>query len=102
MGVGPNPRNRFLLDALVRFLPCAARGYYNRPRIASEIAEDCSILLVLFFIFIFFRPASFQCPWADFRETSPHDAVCPEIVYPLYGCSYVPAKNLRGEQPQFR
>ena len=39
-------------------------------------SEDCSILVVLFF------PSTviFRHPWADFRETLPHDAVCSEIV----------------------
>ena len=55
---------------------------YSRPRIASAIAEDCYILVVLFY-FIFFRPPNFRHPWADFRETLPHDAVCAEIVYLL-------------------
>jgi len=32
---------------------------------------------------IFFRPPNFRRPWADFRETLPHDAVCAEIVYLL-------------------
>ena len=31
----------------------AANGLYSRPRIASAIAEDCSILVVLFFIYSF-------------------------------------------------
>jgi len=40
---------------------------------------------VIFFIFFyfFFRPPNFRRPWADFRETLPHDAVCAEIVYLL-------------------
>jgi len=61
------------------------RFYHSRPRIASAVAEDCYILVVLFFIFfnIFFRPPNFRHPWAYFRETLPHDAVCAEIVYLL-------------------
>jgi len=31
----------------------------------------------------FFRPPNFRRPWAYFRETLPHDAVCAEIVYVL-------------------
>ena len=58
-------------------------AFYSRPRIASAIAEDCYILVVLFFILFFFRPPNFRRPWADFRETLPHDAVCAEIVYLL-------------------
>ena len=33
--------------------------------------------------YYFFRPPNFRRPWADFRETLPRDAVCPEIVYLL-------------------
>ena len=33
--------------------------------------------------FIFFCPPNFLRPWADFRETLPHDAVYAEIVYLL-------------------
>jgi len=40
------------------------------------------IFFFIFFIF-FFRPPNFRHPWADFRETLPHDAVCAEIVYLL-------------------
>jgi len=36
----------------------------------------------------FFRPFIFQRPWADFRETLPHYAVCTEIIDLLLGCSY--------------
>jgi len=55
---------------------------------SPAIAEDCYILVVLFFIFFnffifFFRPPNFRRPWADFHETLPHDAVCAEIVYLL-------------------
>jgi len=56
----------------------ATIAHYSRPRIASAIAEDCYILVVLFIIF--FRPPNFRRPWADFRETLPHDAVYAEIV----------------------
>ena len=51
------------------------------PAIAIAIARDCYILVVLFIYF--FRPPNFRRPWADFRETLPHDAVCAEIVYLL-------------------
>jgi len=61
---------------------------YSRPRIAPAIAEDCYDFAVL--PYFFFRPQIFRRPWADFRETLPHDAVCSEIFYVLYGCSYVP------------
>jgi len=40
-------------------------------------------VIYLFFLFFFFRPPNFRRPWADFRETLPHDAVCAEIVYLL-------------------
>jgi len=35
---------------------------------------------VIYFLF-FFRPPNFRHPWADFRETLPHDAACAEILY---------------------
>jgi len=53
------------------------------------VARDSGRLLyfgrVIFFIFFLFlfRPPNFRRPWADFRETLPHDAVCAEIVYLL-------------------
>ena len=83
------------------------RGDIQNAFITSPaIAEDCYILVMLFFtvardrdsdserlfyfgrviflfFFIFFRPPNFRHPWADFRETLPHDAVCAEIVYLL-------------------
>ena len=37
----------------------------------------------ILFLKNFFRPPNFWRPWANFRETLPHDAVCPEIVYLL-------------------
>ena len=40
------------------------------------------LFIYLFFRF-FFRPPIFRRPWADFRKTLPHDAVCAEIVYLL-------------------
>ena len=58
-------------------------------------------LFTYFYFLVFFRPPIFRRPWADFRETLPHDAVCSEILHPLYRCSYVPPKNLRGEKPKF-
>jgi len=51
------------------------------------VARDSGRLLyfgrVIFYFYIFFRPPNFRHPWADFRETLPHDAVCAEIVYLL-------------------
>ena len=44
-------------------------------------------------IFIFFPPEIFRRSWADFRETLPYDAVWPELLYLLYGCSYVRPKT---------
>jgi len=44
----------------------------------SDIAKT-----VLFWSCYFFRALIFRHPWADFRETLPHDAVCSEIVYLL-------------------
>jgi len=37
-------------------------------------------LLTHLFLF-YFPPQIFRHPWADFWETLPHDAVCPEIFY---------------------
>ena len=34
-------------------------------------------------IFLSFRPPIFRRPWVDFRETLPHKAAYPEIVYLL-------------------
>ena len=51
----------------------------------------------MFWSCVFFRPLIFRCPSADFRATLPHDAVCPEIVYLLQGCSYVPLNKLSNE-----
>ena len=39
--------------------------------------------VIFYFLKFFFRPPIFRHPWADFRETLPHHAVCPEIVYLL-------------------
>ena len=35
------------------------------------------------FLKVFSCPPIVRRPWADFRETLPHDAVCSEIVYLL-------------------
>jgi len=51
--------------------------------------------------FIFFRPQIFDVLWTDFCEPLPHNAVCSEFDYVLYGCSYVPHKNMSDEKPQF-
>ena len=60
---------------------------YSRPRIApAAIAEDLYFSRV-----ISFSPAQIvRRTWADFSETLPHDEVCSEIFYVLYGRSYVP------------
>jgi len=57
-------------------------SFLQSPAIAIAIARDCYILVVFLFLF-FFRPPNFRRPWADFRETLPHDAVCAEIIYVL-------------------
>jgi len=47
-------------------------------------SEDCYVLVVSFiFLFSFFRPPNFRRSLANFRETLPHDTVCPEKVYIL-------------------
>jgi len=48
----------------------------------------------------FFPTIDFSTSQADFRETLPHDAMCSEIFYLLYGCSYVPLK-IWGQKTQF-
>jgi len=58
-------------------------------------SEDCYILTVLFFLF---PPQICRRPWADFRETLLHDAMCPEIFDLLHGCSYVPPKKIEGRK----
>ena len=68
-------------------------------RIAPPIAEDCYILAV-FYLFSHHRFFD-RHPWADFRETLPHDVVCPEIFYLLYVCTYVPHKTFEGRKPPF-
>jgi len=73
-------------------------GFTNLITVARDRvsdSEDCYILVVLF---SFFRPPIFRRPWADFRETLPHDAICPEIVLSVHTC---PLKNLSGEKLQF-
>jgi len=58
--------------------------YFGR---VITVARDSGRLLyfgrVIYFFYFFFRPPNFRHPWADFRETLPHDAVCAEIVYLL-------------------
>jgi len=66
---------------------------------SPAIAGDCYVLFVLFLIF--FRLPNFRRPCADFRETLPHEAVCAEIVYLLYGCSYVPPNKFEGRKTPF-
>jgi len=90
--------------------------FYSRPYIAVATSEDSYILVVslqsptyrssnsrrllyfgrVIFLFSFFQSTDFRRPWADFRETLPHDAVCPEIVYLLWRCSYVPHDKFEG------
>jgi len=70
-------------------LAATLRG--SRPGLQSAslitVARDSGRLLyfgrVIYFFYFFFRPPNFRHPWADFRETLPHDAVCAEIVYLL-------------------
>jgi len=64
-------------------------------------SSDSGRLLYFGNVLSFSPPQIFRRPWADFRETLPHDAVCSEIFYLLYGYSYVPPKNLSGENPHF-
>ena len=64
---------------------------------SPAIAEDSYILVVLFiYLFIFFRPPNFRRPWADFRETLPHDAVC---AVNLWLCEHVHTKHGGGPPP---
>ena len=55
--------------------------------VARDRDSDSERLLyfgrVIYFFLFFFPSTKFRHPWADFRETLPHDAVCAEIVYLL-------------------
>jgi len=68
-------------------------------RLLVTVACDSGRLLCFGRVIYFFRPPIFRRPWANFRETLPHDAVCPEIVY--RGVHMCPLTNLRGENPNF-
>jgi len=54
-----------------------------RDRISDSERLLCFGAVIFYFFKVFFRPPIFRRPWADFRETLPHDAVCAEIVYLL-------------------
>jgi len=53
---------------------------------------------VLAVFYLFSHHSFFDVPGPIFAKL-PHDAVCPEIFYLLYGCTYVPPKNFRGGKP---
>jgi len=78
--------------------PSVITDFLQSPAYRVSYSKDCYVLVVLF---IFFCQPVVCRSWVDFRETFPHDAVCPEIVSFLLICSYVPPKNLSGENPQF-
>jgi len=78
--------------------------HYTVPSLLQSPAyrsSDSGRLLYCGCVLSFSPPQIFRHPWADFCETLPHDAVCSEIFYLLCGCSYMPPKNLRDENPQF-
>jgi len=54
---------------------------FSRPRIARAISE--TVVFIYSCNYNFFLSTDFSASWADFRETLPHDAVCPEIAYLL-------------------
>jgi len=63
----------------VKLLPVAhMKDVVTFARDRDSDTEDCYVLVVLFFK-SFFPFTDFSTSWADFRETLPHDAVCPEI-----------------------
>ena len=64
----------------------------NRGRHLYLAGRPSRWALAHILVFVFFPPQIFRHSWADFHETLPHDAVCPEIFYLVYGCSYVPPK----------
>jgi len=68
---------------------------------SPAIAVAKTVIFWSYYLFFYFRPPIFRCPWADFRETLPHNAVCPEIVHLLYGCLCVPPKNWQVKTPNF-
>jgi len=67
-----------------------------RDRVSDSERVLCFGGVIFYFLKFFFRPPIFRRPWADFRETLPHHAVCAEIVYLLYGCSYVLPNKFEG------
>ena len=70
----------------------------------SLCAAKTVIFYVLFFVFDKTCRRILRRPWTDFRETLPNDVVCSKIDCVLYGSvhTYVPSKNLRGENHNFR
>ena len=67
-----------------------SRTYYSRLRRGR---------LLCFGRVIFFRPPIFGRPWADFRETLPHNAECSEIVYLLGSFHTLPPNKFEGRKP---
>ena len=82
----------------------SGRLLYSGRLITVARDRDSDSERLIFFRVIFyslFRPPNFPRPWADFRETLSHDAVCAEIVYLLYGYSYVPPNKFKGQKNTF-
>ena len=69
--------------------------YYSRLRIAPAIAEDCYILAV-FYLF-YFPPQICRCPWADFCETLRYERCVLKYFISYMGVYMCPLKHLRGE-----
>jgi len=71
--------------------------FYSHPRyhIAFSDSEDCCILLFI----SFFPESHFSTSINQFSQTLQHDALYSEMC--AMGCSYMPPKNLRGNNPFF-
>jgi len=54
-----------------------------------SLATANAIIFYLCYFCFFFGPQIFWHPWNRFCETLPHDMVCCETNYVLWGCSYV-------------
>ena len=72
-------------------------NYYSSPRSRQRQRR----LLYFGRVLSFFPTTDFSTSLGLFSRNFATDAVCSEIFYLLYGCSYVPPKNSRGEKPQF-
>jgi len=73
---------------------CGDRNCSRRATV--PLGTDTLIANIL--VFYLFRPPIFRRPWADFCETLPHDAVCPEIFISYRGVHTCP-QQIEGRKP---